>query len=205
MKALVILALIAMPLLSSAQTWKEFFKQKKTQKKYLIQQIAALKLYAGYVKKGYETVNSGLKTIKGFTQGEFNLHQDFFNSLSHVNPVIAGDPRVKEIVVWQQEIVKFFREADRDKLLNSSEVTYLENVRSNLLLECRYDLETLELVITNDELEMKDDERIQRLDLIHERMKEKFVFTQSFLAQISIIQLQRTQEAKSNKSVERQY
>jgi hypothetical protein len=47
--------LFALPLLfvqvSTAQTWSEWFSQKKTQKKYLLEQVAALKIYAGYLKK----------------------------------------------------------------------------------------------------------------------------------------------------------
>ena len=39
--------------LSQAQTFNEWFRQKATQKKYLIQQIAALQVYLDYVQKGY--------------------------------------------------------------------------------------------------------------------------------------------------------
>ena len=36
-----------------AQTFAEWFRQSATQKKYLLQQIAALQVYIGYVQKGY--------------------------------------------------------------------------------------------------------------------------------------------------------
>jgi 3-phenylpropionate/cinnamic acid dioxygenase small subunit len=36
-----------------AQNWKEWTQQKKTQIKYLVNQIAALQIYATYVEKGY--------------------------------------------------------------------------------------------------------------------------------------------------------
>lgn len=45
------------------QTWGEFFQQKKTQKRYLLQQIAALQVFIGQAKKGYDLVGSGLRTI----------------------------------------------------------------------------------------------------------------------------------------------
>ncbi|ULT42931.1 conjugal transfer protein TraI [Niabella defluvii] len=53
-----------------AQTFAEWFQQKKTQKKYLLQQIAALQVYIGYAKKGYNIAKDGLNTIGGFTRGE---------------------------------------------------------------------------------------------------------------------------------------
>ncbi len=61
-----ILLVIATVLLfqsANAQTWDEWFKQKKTQKKYLVQQIAALRVYLDYLKKGYTVVHNGLNTI----------------------------------------------------------------------------------------------------------------------------------------------
>ena len=60
-----------------AQTFSEWFRQKKTQKKYLLQQIAALQVYIGYAQKGYRIAKEGLTTIGGFTKGEFDLHSDF--------------------------------------------------------------------------------------------------------------------------------
>lgn len=46
--------------LAEAQTFDEWFRQKKTQKKYLVQQIAALKVYLGYLKEGYEIAQKGM-------------------------------------------------------------------------------------------------------------------------------------------------
>ena len=48
----------------TAQTWAEWFRQKATQKKYLLQQIAALHVYSGYLSKGYSIAKDGLNTIK---------------------------------------------------------------------------------------------------------------------------------------------
>ncbi len=55
-----------------AQTWDEWFKQKKTQKKYLAKQIVLLRLYLGYLKKGYEIADKGLTTIHNIKNGDFN-------------------------------------------------------------------------------------------------------------------------------------
>jgi hypothetical protein len=73
---------------SIAQTpnWNEWFRQKKTQLKYLAEQIAALKVYLEYLKKGYDVAQKGLSTIELIKSGSFSLHKDYFNSLKQVSP-----------------------------------------------------------------------------------------------------------------------
>ena len=46
-----------------AQTPDEWFKQKETQIKYLLEQIVALKSYGDMVNKGYNIAQNGLATI----------------------------------------------------------------------------------------------------------------------------------------------
>jgi len=53
----------------NAQTWNEWFRQKKTQKKYLVQQIAALKVYLKYLKQGYRIVDKGLSLVGDIKDG----------------------------------------------------------------------------------------------------------------------------------------
>jgi uncharacterized membrane protein YobD (UPF0266 family) len=78
MKRLFTLVLFA--LLSSgvkAQTFAEWFRQGATQKKYLLQQIAALQVYIGYMQQGYSIAKQGLNTISDVNNGEYNLHKDY--------------------------------------------------------------------------------------------------------------------------------
>ncbi len=58
-----------------AQTPDEWFRQKATQKKYLIQQNAAFQVYLDYVQKGYAIAQKGLTTIGHIKQGDLDLHQ----------------------------------------------------------------------------------------------------------------------------------
>jgi hypothetical protein len=91
---------------SNAQTADEWFNQKSTQKKYLLQQIAALKVYLGYAKKGYTIVTSGVNTIRNIKNGDLNLHRDFFNRLKNVNPSIRKYAKVADIIAYQVKIIK---------------------------------------------------------------------------------------------------
>ena len=70
--------MVAITLQSYSQT-SGMETSKKTQKKYLLQQIAALKVYISYAKKGYNIVSSGINTIRDIKKGELNLHNNFYN------------------------------------------------------------------------------------------------------------------------------
>ena len=90
----------------SAQTWAEWFRQKATQKKYLLQQIAALHVYLGYLSKGYSIAKDGLNTIKSIKNGDLLQHTNYFTSLVTVNPQIKRYKKVADIIAIQISIAK---------------------------------------------------------------------------------------------------
>lgn len=200
MKALVILPLILLSLITQAQTAEEFLKQKATQKKYLLQQLAALKLYAGYLKKGYDFIDKGVTSIKGFTNGEFNLHSAFFKSLKLVNPIISGNKKVDEILSWQFNIKRLLSSFAAKSNFSSGEKSYFESIRAKILSECDHDLEELYLVVSDDKLELKDEERMRRLNALHVNMQDKYLFTKSFIDKAETLSLQRLQEDRNNQA-----
>lgn len=179
-----------------AQTFAEFFNQKKTQRKYLIEQIAALKIYTGYLKKGYDVVSTGLSTVKEFSNGEFSLHNSFISSLKTVSPVIRNNVKVVQIISMQLEITKSFRNISKGGL-SINTANYVESVRANILEECNNDLGELLLIITSGKVEMEDDERLQRLDKIYESMLNKLAFVQSFSNQVNLVNQQRNNQQRS--------
>ena len=94
---------------AGAQTFAEWFQQKKTQIKYMVQQIGGLQLYLGYLKKGYNIADKGWNTVKGLKNGELNLHQDYFNGLQTVNPEIKKYSRVAEIIALKYQIIAHYK------------------------------------------------------------------------------------------------
>lgn len=187
------------------QTLAEFFNQKKTQKKYLLEQIVALKLYAGYLKKGYDIASSGLGTIKDFKNGEFNLHHTFISSLKTVSPAIRKSGKVAEIISYQIAINRAFHGIGNNEDLSTTDQLYLKEVRDNVMQECLNDMEELLLVITSSKVEMTDDERITRLDKIYVAMKDKSAFTQSFMTDVSLLIGQKENEQKSINHLKKLY
>lgn len=183
---------------ANGQTTAEWTQQKKTQIKYLLEQIAGFQTYLGYAKKGYEIAHKGLTTVQDIKNGEWNLHKDFFSSLKNVNPSITKYAKVADIVAMQLRIVKqakaLLRQCRKDGQLTSSEIDYLQKVCDNLLAECLKNIDELMMVITSGGLEMKDDERIKRIEKVYADMLDKQAFLASFGNRAILLSKQRQHE-----------
>src|SRR5687768_615661 len=92
-----------------SQAWNEWFRQKKTQKKYLIQQIAALKVYLKYLKQGYGIVKKGMQVVGDIKEGNFNSHKEYFGSLREVNELISGSGKVSSTLYYESAILEMVK------------------------------------------------------------------------------------------------
>jgi len=199
MKKLLILFLLGMlATTTQAQTFAEWFKQKKTQKKYLVQQIAALKVYIGYAQKGYSIAKEGLNAIGDFKRGEFNLHTGYFNSLKSVNPKIKQYVKVADIMAMEVTIMQGYgrtrRHARESGAFNGEELDYIMRVLGRLLDDCENTLDELITVTTDGNPEMKDDERLKRIDILYKDMTDKYTFSQSFHNETMVLAASRIKE-----------
>jgi len=199
MKKLLILFLLGMfATTTQAQTFAEWFRQKKTQKQYLIQQIAALQVYIGYAQKGYSIAKGGLNTIGELKRGEFNLHTGYFNSLKSVNPKIKQYAKVADIIAMQVAIIKGYsktrRQMHESGAFNGKELDYILRVLGRLLNDCENTIDQLIIVTTDGNLEMKDDERLNRIDILHKEMTDKYTFSLSFSNETILLAASRIKE-----------
>lgn len=174
------------------------------QAEVLLKQIAALQIYIGYAQKGYSVAKKGLNTIGDFKRGEFNLHTDYFNSLKTVNPKIKKYARVAEIISLQVKIIKsygtIYGQIQQDDLFHGDEVDYIKRVFDRLIENCDDNLEELITIVTDGQLEMKDDERMKRIDAIYQNMLENHTFCESFSNQTRLMSLSRTKDTKEVKT-----
>ena len=193
---------------SSAQTFDEWFKQKKTQKKYLIEQIAAFQTYLGYVQKGYSIARKGLTTIGNIKKGDFNLNNDFFSSFKSVNPTIRNYSKVAEIIAFQIKIVQAYKQTygyvQKVSLYSPAEIDFIYRVFTNLINNSSADLDELIAVMTANELEMKDDERLKRIDAIYTSIQDKYAFAKSFGDEAKVLAVQKIKD-KNNVETSRAY
>jgi hypothetical protein len=203
-----VILVCAFPFYGSAQTFGEFFNQKKTQKRYLLQQIAAFQVYIGYAKKGYDLVGSGLHAIKDLSNGEFSLHHTFISSLSRVSPVIRGNAKLAEIIAYQLEILQSFRKLDTfevDGLVSAANSAYVSTVRAKVLSDCAGDLQELILVVAPGLVEMDDQQRLLRLDKLYLSMQDKAAFAQGFCTEVSVLAGSRKLEERNMDFLKRAY
>ncbi len=200
---LVLFALLSVGV--KAQTFAEWFRQGATQKKYLLQQIAGLKVYMGYIQKGYSIVKQGQNTISDIKNGEFNLHKDYFNSLKTVNSTIKNYSRVADIIAMQLNIVKVYKEAAKQvkqsSSFNGDESSYINGVFEKLMDDCTKVVDELIVITTGGQLEMKDDERLRRIDALYTDMQDKYTFIQSFSKEAKLLEASRIEEQNDIQSI----
>lgn len=212
MKKILILFSIAFALScanASAQTFDEWFRQKKTQKEYLIQQIAALKVFLGNLKKGVDIAHKGLNTVSNIKNGNFNLHRDFFSSLKNVKPAISNSAKVADIIAFQiyviRDMKKIYDFCEHNKNFTPEEVRYIAKVHTNMLFLCDASISELLMIIRSNETEMTDDERLKRIDKIYYDMSDKHAFVQAFTNDTQLLSLEREKEKRETDLLRKNY
>ncbi|PIF71254.1 hypothetical protein CLU99_2019 [Flavobacterium sp. 2] len=163
-----------------------------------IEKLSQFKKILSDMKKGYELLSGGYKTVKDMTEGNFSLHKTFLDALMQVSPAVRNYKRVGEIVEYQISIVKESRNGMNRFIKNGNfsgqEINYFEKVYGNLLNESLRNLDELTMVITADKLRMSDDERLKAVDDIYEQMQDKLLFLRNFNTMSNVLALQRARE-----------
>jgi hypothetical protein len=99
----------------------------------------------------------------------------------------------------QLRIVQVYREVRKqvmkDNLFGEKEANYIFKVFKSVLEDCNGIIMDLTAVITSNNLEMKDDERLKRIDALYNRIQEAYIFAQGFSNEIKLLRLQRKKEA----------
>ena len=163
-----------------------------------IEKLSQFKKILSDMKKGYELLSGGYKTVKDMTEGNFSLHKTFLDALMQVSPAVRNYKRVGEIVEYQISIVKESRNGMNRFIKNGNfsgqEINYFEKVYGNLLNQSLRNLDELTMVITADKLRMSDDERLKAVDDIYEQMQDKLLFLRNFNTTSNVLALQRSKE-----------
>ncbi len=197
-KCLLFFVFIGISLLTQAQTFAEWFNQKSTQKKYLVQQIAMLQVYIGYLQKGYAIAKTGLTAIGDSKDGHFSLDKDFFASLQNINPKVKNYKKVADIISFNNKIAQISERTKKYAIentsLNAGDISYLTNVFEKLTDGSNNLTNQLSTITTSGKVEMSDDERIKQIDLIYEDMRERYMFADSFQSDFKVLCQQRKKE-----------
>ncbi|WP_433763733.1 hypothetical protein [Flavobacterium ginsenosidimutans] len=179
------------------------------QRKELLLQIAALQVYMDYAKKGYSAVSKGLNFIGDVKKGEVNLHGDYFTSLLKINPKIKNYNKTAEIISLQFKIMKMYKSTytnlKTDDLFHGNELDYIERSFIRLLESCDDTLDQLLVLTTDLELQLKDDQRIERIDKLYKTIVDNYEFCLSFSNEAKLLSLSKSHEKRSAESTQSIY
>ena len=193
--AILIFAIIMFSREGFTQTIEEWTQQKQTQIKYLINQVAANKVYLEYIQKGYAIAGNGLSVIGQIKNGDFTLHKDFFNGLLSINPSIKASSKVAGIIALQIQLIKQtnknFNNIKDLNQLTADEMNYCHSIIQNLFKDCEQIIQELLMVTENGNIEMKDDERIQRIDQLYSSMQYNYTFSSALNNQMQMLSVLR--------------
>jgi len=201
---LLLLLLAVTATTTKAQTWDEWFHQKKTQLDYLAKQIAELQAYGGFLKQGYAISQNGLAAVKNWTGSEFALHSDYYHSLKEVSPALKNNPQAMEITAYASAIQGSFTRLNT-KGLGAEGLAYTNRVKGKVFEECGANLSELQLVMTSGPMQMTDSERLERLNKIYVGTKDLYGFARSFTNQVRTLLLQKLQVEQNIQTLKKYY
>jgi len=195
-KYLCLLLLAASTVCAKAQSFSfsDLFGQGEKDIKNMEAQIAALNAFETSVRQGYTMLHSEWTAISSWKNGEFNLHQSYYTSLSTVNPVVKSSVNLSAIQSDQQSIISQFNSVASIQGLTTNEQIYVNTVAQNVIGQCNSDLDELQKVLANGKLQMSDNERIKRINQLTAGIQDKYLFTCHFTAQVKLLATERLQD-----------
>ena len=202
MKRLILIFYLAsISLTTNAQTWNEWWKQKDTQKKYLAEQIVALKAYGAVLKEGYEVVSKGLGLVHTIQNGDYVQHETYFSSFSTVNPLLKKHPQAERTVTLYSKTRQLTLEIPNrlfaENSFTASEEKTIRHVLHSISKACDDILTELQTLLDKNQLNLSDSERISQLSQIHEKIQEVYGYTMRFYQSCQNLSLYRQHESQA--------
>lgn len=202
---MVLLCIASMQVFS--QTWDEWVRQKKTQLKYLREQIAALMVYREFIQKGYAIARDGLHVIADIKQSDFDLHNGYFHSLQDIKPTIAGYSKVTKAFAIHANIQRQVKATHR--LLSADLLAHTADYCKKVMLlfsdDVKENMSQLHLLITDGNYALTDDERLQRIEKICDRFADQYQFSKSFHTAVTSIVANRQTELNDGRALQKMY
>ncbi|SFT97281.1 hypothetical protein SAMN04489724_3074 [Algoriphagus locisalis] len=186
---------------SHAQTWNEWWKQKDTQKKYLAEQLIALKAYGAVLKEGYEVASKGLGLVHTIQNGDYTQHETYFSSFSSINPQIKNHPKAEKTIALysktRQLTLQIPNRLFAENRFTASEENIIRHVLQSIYKDCDQMLLDLQTLLRKDQLNLSDSERISQLSQIHAGMQEAHSYTIWFYQNCHNLSLSRQNESRA--------
>ena len=163
---------------------------------YDVEKLTQFKAILSDMETGYTILTQGYGAVKAISEGNFNLHSTFLNSLETISPSVRQYGRIADIIANQASIVSEYkntwRQANASGRFTASELIYMNSVFTQLLNQSVDNLTNLTNIITANTLRMSDAERLQAIDHIYSDTQNKMSFLRGFNNQVAILALERT-------------
>jgi hypothetical protein len=143
-----------------------------------VEKLDQLREMLDQMKDKYQILTQGYDRVKSLTEGNFKLHEVFLDRLVRVNPKVKSYYRVAQIVEMQLLLAKGIGEMKKDfslrDLVSGSDLNFLREVYGSFGKSSLRNLEELLLILSDNQLQMDDAERIHAIDRIHLDMQNLF-------------------------------
>jgi hypothetical protein len=133
----------------------------------MLDQIEKLQLYIAEAQNGYQIVHQGLTTIGRIKQGDFNLHQVFFNALQLVNPAIRSEIEIADILTMEAK------------------------------LQSKNDIAELTGILTNGNWQMDDAQRLAAINRLYAKVTAEYQSFLRYKSYAQILALQTSQTSRN--------
>ncbi len=145
-------------------------------------------------------LNNFEETKKIYEQGKEHLDR-----LKNVSTSVKSYRRVVDCVGIVGEIadkyVTNYNKMLRDENFNFRELNAIGNVYNRILQESGSTLAELELVINNGNFVMSDNERLERINQIHDQLEEYKIMTDAFTRRNIGLSVERSRKKKNTREV----
>jgi hypothetical protein len=204
-----LIACLILPLLlfTATESKAQSTAQDIQQLVYDIEKLTQFKAILSDMETGYTILTQGYNEVKDISEGNFNLHSAFLNSLMAVSPAVRQYGRIADIVAYQADMVSeaksAYNMAGSSGHFSASELIYLNEVFSHLLSQSLDNLTNLANILTAGVLRMSDAERLEAIDQIYSDTQGKLVFLRRFTTEVQILSIGRQKEQNDVNSLQR--
>jgi len=176
--AILFAALCICTIVTQAQTFAEWWQQKKTRIQYLQQQAAALSALKKTVEKGYQIAKEGIQNIRNIKEGEFGLHSSYFHSIEGVSPTVSNSPELSACLSRLRSLLNLISDRlhtySRDPQLKSADQIFYMGIFNYLMSQAQENIQHVHDLVTDSQLKLTDGERLLEIEAIKEETNGQY-------------------------------
>ncbi len=179
------------------------------QLKLNIEKLMQMKMMLSSMYDGYRTLASGYNQVTKYTEGNFELHQQFLDELLQVSSPVKNYPHVQTVKENQAALIaetgsaylSFFKSG----LFKAEELT---NIKAQFELAKKAvskQVDQLNVVLTPGTLRMSDQERMSAIDRIDKDVGEAVANIRGLIKVNAAIAAQRGQQKRDRETLKALY